>query len=112
MLKTIIKGLAAPYNLIVLVCACLGLRISEILALKWEDFDWKAKQVLIRRAFTHGNIQESIKTDSSEADLPVFDLLAKSLHVWRDQQNPPSEWVSFSSHGGPRSTSTMLSKHL
>ncbi len=52
-LKTIMKWLIPPYNLIVVVCGCLGLRISETLALKWEDFDWKAKQVLIRRAFTH-----------------------------------------------------------
>ncbi len=112
-LKTVMKWLIPPYNLIVLVCGCLGLRISETLALKWEDFDWKAKQVLIRRAFTHGNIQESAKTDSSEADLPVFDLLATSLHAWRKQQNPKSEWVFPSpATGGPMSASTMLSKHL
>ena len=34
----------------ILLAACLGLRRGEICALKWSDFDWKAKTVKINKA--------------------------------------------------------------
>ena len=32
------SALPEPYNLMVLVCGCLGLRVSETLGLKWRGF--------------------------------------------------------------------------
>jgi integrase len=37
--RRIVEELPEPYSLMVLVCGCLGLRVSECLALKWIDFD-------------------------------------------------------------------------
>ena len=52
----IIGFLPEPYSLMVLICACLGLSVSEMLALQWIDFDWELKTVTINRAFTHGSL--------------------------------------------------------
>ncbi len=35
--------LKQPFNIIVMLCVCFGLRISECLALKWSDVDWDAE---------------------------------------------------------------------
>ena len=43
-------------NILVLVDAALGLRVSELLALKWEDLDVTNKTMFIRRKFTRGRI--------------------------------------------------------
>ena len=63
--KAVVNALPEPYNLMVLVCGALGLRVSEMLALKWSDFDFKNRTLEIQRVFTHNEIQESPKTDSS-----------------------------------------------
>jgi integrase len=77
--KDIVSALPEPYNLMVLVCGCLGLRVSEALALKWSDIDWLRSTLQIERAFTHWQIQEEPKTDSSGAELPLYPGLLKAL---------------------------------
>src|SRR6266567_2549688 len=44
----ILDELAQPYRTIVLIALCFGLRISEILGLRWTDFDFKRSVVLIQ----------------------------------------------------------------
>ena len=46
----ILDALAQPYRTIVLIALCFGLRISEILGLRWTDFDFKRSAVLIQRS--------------------------------------------------------------
>ena len=70
----LIKALPEPLNIMVIVDGCLGLRISELVALKWEDIDSKVRTIMIQRKFTHGKLGKT-KTDASEAGLP----LAKEL---------------------------------
>ena len=36
-----------PYRTMVLVAGCLGLRVSEIMALKWADFDFEELTLLV-----------------------------------------------------------------
>jgi hypothetical protein len=44
------------YPLIVLVAQCLGLPVSEIVGLKWEDLDFEAGTVLVQRSVVHGRV--------------------------------------------------------
>ncbi len=111
--KNLVKALPEPYNLMVLVCGCLGLRVSEVLALKWTDIAWTDGTLQIQRAFTHGKIQEEAKTESSGAELPLFPALLRALKAWRRKQDSDHEWVFASPRtGGPYSDSTILTKHL
>lgn len=105
----LIEKLPHPINLMVLLAAGLGLRVSEVLALQWEDFSWKDKTVTIRRAYTHNALKEA-KTDASAATLPVAANLITALKTYK-KTAPDSEWVFPSPvTGHPYSADTILSK--
>jgi integrase len=38
------------------VCATTGLRISEVLGLKWEDIDFEQRTANVQRSFVDGSI--------------------------------------------------------
>ena len=41
--ETIVATLKEPYRTMVYIAQCLGLRVSEIAALQWDDFDFEEK---------------------------------------------------------------------
>ena len=71
-----------PYRTMVLVAMCLGLRRSEISGLKWSDFDWVDRQVLIQRSVI-ANREDAVKTKKSKARLPLDPALIAVLEDWR-----------------------------
>lgn len=49
-LELLIDHIQEDYvRLMVVTSICLGLRFSEVLALKWMDIDWKALMIYVRR---------------------------------------------------------------
>ncbi len=109
--KSIRADLPEVLNVLVLVDASFALRISELLALQWEDLDVAKKTIYIRRKFTRGRIGKT-KTPASNAKLPVADGLLDILMDWKKKIGD-SEWVFPSSRtGGPRSGSMLLQKGL
>jgi hypothetical protein len=42
-----VSELPEPFRTMALLCLCLGLRISECLALKWADIDWLAAKITL-----------------------------------------------------------------
>jgi integrase len=107
----LLSALPEPLNMMVLADGCLGLRISELLALKWSDIDFAKKEIRIQRKFTRGKLGIP-KSYSSEADLPLADALLSALEAWRPKTGG-SEWVFPSPRtGGPRSASMLLQKGL
>lgn len=60
----------------VMIAAFTGLRLEEILGLKWEDYDGKVLD--IKRAVVHGKVLET-KTLHSKAPIPVVGLVKKTL---------------------------------
>jgi hypothetical protein len=47
--RAVVQRLPAHVNMMVVVSGCLGLRVSEILGLKWSDIDWKKRTITIQR---------------------------------------------------------------
>ena len=47
-----------PFRTMVLIAGCLGLRVSEIVALRWRDFDFIGLTLLIQRGIVHGRVGE------------------------------------------------------
>ncbi len=78
----------------VLVAQCLGLRVSEILGLKWEDFDFGSGTVLVQRSVVHGRV-DSVKTEYSQDLMPVDQALAALMLEWRriSVSGDKTEWV-------------------
>jgi integrase len=54
----------------VLIAGCLGLRVSEIVALQWRDFDFPGRTLLIQRSVIHGKVGE-VKTEYSRDSVPL-----------------------------------------
>ncbi len=79
----LIDSLEQPYRTMVLVAACTGLRVSEILALKWADFDFEQLSVRVTRAVVRG-IVDTVKTEYSEDDLPLDAAFAAELLEWQN----------------------------
>jgi integrase len=85
--------LEEPYRTMVIIAMCLGLRVSEILALKWPDFDFEEGTLMITRGTVHGRIGR-VKTEYSEDEMPLDPAFARIVQKWR-MQCPASEgkWV-------------------
>jgi integrase len=97
--KAQFRGLLANVNepyvqLLIVVCMCLGLRISEAIGLKWEDVDWRGLRLLINRGVVQGRIGP-VKTEYSEAPAPLAPPLAKLLLAWRRKTEfkKPGDWI-------------------
>ena len=73
----------------------LGLRIGEILGLKFSDIDWAARTISIQRQVTgsggRSQLTDRLKTKASRAELPICDKLYDYLEDWREMS--PFEFV-------------------
>jgi integrase len=85
--------LEEPYRTMVIIAMCLGLRVSEILALKWPDFDFEEGTLMITRGTVHGRIGR-VKTEYSGDEMPLDPAFARIVQKWR-MRCPASEgkWV-------------------
>ena len=54
----------------VVVAQCLGLRVSEILALQWRDINFGELTMRVTRGVVDG-VVDAVKTEYSEDDLPL-----------------------------------------
>lgn len=78
----LLAELRDPYRVAVLLAACTGLRVSELLALKWEDIHFDAEEIRPARAIVDAHIG-SLKTEASGRAVPMAAELASSLFDWR-----------------------------
>ena len=82
--QQICDGLDEPFRTMVVIAMCLGLRVSEILALKWSDFDFEEGTLMITRGTVHARIGR-VKTEYSEDEMPLHPDFAEILVVLAGQ---------------------------
>ncbi len=91
--QLVVGALDDPYKPMVQVAMCLGLRVSEVLALQWADFDFDALTLKVTRAAVHGRISR-VKTEYSQDELPLDASFANLLRSWRKRApKSPEGWV-------------------
>jgi integrase len=78
----ILDKLVQPYRTMVLIALCFGLRISEILGLRWTDFDFKRSIVLIQRSAV-GKHLNRLKTEYSQDEVPLEKSFIAVLKKWQ-----------------------------
>jgi integrase len=89
----VLQLLPEPYRTMVVVAQCLGLRVSEILALQWGDINFAELTMRVTRAVVDGVVDE-VKTEYSEDDLPLDPDLATVLLNWKRQcAESEGNWV-------------------
>lgn len=91
-LSAVITELDAKHSLLVRVCVFCAFRPSELLALRWKDFDPKEKVFHIRETIYRGVLRPFTKTtDANSQDqhllvVPIPDPLVKELVQYRGPQ--------------------------
>ena len=79
----ILDALSQPYRTIVPIAFCFGLRISEILGLRWTDFDFKRSAVLIQRSSVSKPLNR-LKTECSQDEVPLERGFIVELKKWQE----------------------------
>lgn len=77
--------LASHVRTMLFIAMLLGLRASEILGLRWEDFDMDRRIMRIQRSHV-GKYTGDTKTEGSEEELPIRDDLLEVLEAWKAEQ--------------------------
>jgi len=78
-----------------------GLRTGEAVALKWEDIDFEAQELEVKRSRRYGK-DVTPKTQKSKRIVPIFDELLPYLLSQRElTQESESEYLFLSVNGTP-----------
>ncbi len=90
----LLMHLREPFGTLALVCVCLGLRISEALAICWNDVDLLGSTLSIRRAIVERHVDVP-KTENSAETMKLSPELLSRLQVWRGSTQFAAEqdWV-------------------
>jgi integrase len=107
----LLAALGEPVRTMVSVGVLTGLRIGEILALRWRDVDFTSGEIHVEQACYRGLIGTP-KTKGSRRTLPMPQILRDELKRLREK-SPSGELLIFSTRNRtPFSDTNLLHKHL
>jgi integrase len=111
--QSILSELAEPYRTMVVAIACLGLRVSELVALQWGDIDFSSLIIKVQRGFVRGEINPT-KTEPSEGILPLDPGLAEVIlaHRRRAKYVADTDLVFANRSGKPRWPESILADYI
>lgn len=114
--RALMSELPLKMRVIGIVAATTGLRISEVLGLKWMDIDWRALQMEVTRSVVDG-IVGKCKTETSRRPVPIDKFTAETLLEWRKETcyAQSEDWVYASEKVQgkmPPWTDTLLDRFL
>jgi integrase len=93
-IKLLLEKLVDLPKTAVLLGASTGLRVGEILGLKWEDVDFETLELRVTRDVVKQRI-ERCKTEASRKPVPIGAAVAEILWAWRARcaYNQPQDWL-------------------
>jgi integrase len=91
---SLLKALHEPFATMALLCVCLGLRISEALALRWSDIDWLGSRLSVRRGIVE-QVVDDVKTEGSAKSFTIAPELLDRLKWWKQlaKFSEAEDWV-------------------
>ena len=92
--QALLKELREPFATMALVSVCLGLRISESLALRWADVDWLGSRLSIRRGIVNQRLAD-VKTQGSARTFNLTAELLERLKSLKQRSDfaAPEDWI-------------------
>jgi integrase len=102
-----------PYRTMVLIAGRLGLRVSEIVALQWRDFDFPGFTLLVQRSVVHARIGD-VKTEYSRDSVPLDPAVVGlwCLHKERSFSTPEGWLFANPATGRPYHQEEIQKKHI
>lgn len=115
-IKALLEELQEPFRTMVFLAAGTGLRISEVIGLRWSDLNFDDLLIHLNRGFVDGRISE-MKTEASRKPIALDLGLAELLLEWkaRTPYKEPEDWIFASPRMNglsPYSPDTIRSKHI
>jgi integrase len=92
--QALLKELHEPFATMALMCICLGLRISETLALRWSDVDFLQSRITINRGIVMQRVDDCKTTGSAKSFVLAPDLMNR-LIAWKQvsQFREANDWI-------------------
>jgi integrase len=93
--RNLLENVPEPFRTMCIVAMCLGLRVSEILGLRWCDIDWDGLRLAVRQAYVYGRPGD-VKTQASYRWMPLDRSLAEKLRQHKTRLLPTTNsggWV-------------------
>jgi integrase len=92
--RKLYANLREPFSTMALVSVCLGLRISELMALRWQDVNWSESSLTVERGIVN-RVVDDVKTEGSRKSMPLDVELLNALHTWRKRTEFAAErdWI-------------------
>ena len=78
----------------VLVQLCLGLRVSELLALRWKDVDWIGSKLVVEHGIVNQHL-DTVKTEGSRKAMALDPQLLSVLSAWKQatEFRDAADWI-------------------
>src|SRR5262249_12840476 len=92
--QRLVAQLHEPFRTMARVAVCLGLRVSELLALRWSDVDWLNQTLTIERRIVAQTVDE-VKTAGSRRSMPLDTELLEVLKRWKQTTDfsEKDDWI-------------------
>ena len=92
--QALLKELHEPFATMALLCVCLGLRISEALALRWTDVDWLGSRLCVQRGIVE-QIVADVKTEGSARTFNLTSELLERIKSCKQRSNfsGAEDWI-------------------
>jgi integrase len=111
--QALVHELPEPYSIMATLAMCTGLRISEVLALRWEHINFSAGTMLVQQGAVSGRIGRT-KTEASRDEMPLDDDFARILLDWKAKNNDSNVGLVFPSPvtGGCFHAGIIMRRHI
>jgi integrase len=78
----LLNQLLQPYKSMVLVAGCTGLRVSEVLGLRWQSVDFERLVMVVTEGYARSQ-STKLKSECSQDELPLDPDVATILLEWQ-----------------------------
>jgi integrase len=90
----LLEELHEPFATMALLCVCLGLRISEALALRWSDVNWLDSRLSVQRGIVE-QVVADVKTEGSARTFCLTGEMLERLKSCKQRSEFPGaeDWI-------------------
>jgi integrase len=115
-IRALLAELTGVHRIMVFLACTTGLRVSELLGLRWSDCDFEAGEIRLTRGIVRQR-ETLMKTEASRKPIPLDSGLASFLMGWRAQcaYNQPGDYLFASGQKDGRQPiwpNTAMERHI